>query len=651
MKKLITLALCALFAIHSAEARTLYVNASRPNNKGNGLKLKTAKKTIQAAINVAKKGDTILVYPGKYSPIKTNNKKITIKSVKGMSETFILSGIGHDDKGNPIVIADLAAWSKNVSARQVYWNENYGICLKIGGHTQTTLQGVTVRPTSTDDLYGELSNFEPAAAVAGGVAKNCAFEYCSGIWRYLAFESNGGSGKMECTAAWPTFLKTKLVDCRIFDCAGMEEWYKIRGTSKTAATPSSGILVDESTLDRCAITQSGSHFCRSRNGMLPDSCNFRKSTFSNCLFARNWRPGFMSCTLGNCTVAGNYGTKISGCTAYNTVFYKVASSQFAKKRKNKLVGCYRGSSPRFVLVPRQLKWGGDDEDAFVGHGDWLYDEASRLWVMIDAVDADYHLAKGSPCIDKGTKKKAAKKLFGKKDLTGKKRVRGKSVDIGCYEYFPTQVVAVKFLDDIGRSNPENQWILFSQKTYSQPKTYGDLPTPRQEGRLFAGWWTDPFDGRQVFASSAITTHRLFAHWIEFSPWRVNAAEATCEVEVAPAYSYSYGIERKQSIDALALAIPSNLYGLNVVAIYSVDEDIRDKITSVSFPSTIAAIYEGYFNGCPSLSSIRISNGVTSIGYDTFRDCASLKTVYLQQGSPLVPGTDFWIPDGCSVVRY
>ena len=66
--------LCALFVVQ-AEARTLYVDAKRPNNKGNGLKGSTAKKTIQAAINISKTGDTIVVAPGSYAPIKTNNKK------------------------------------------------------------------------------------------------------------------------------------------------------------------------------------------------------------------------------------------------------------------------------------------------------------------------------------------------------------------------------------------------------------------------------------------------------------------------------------------------------------------------------------------------------------------------------------------------
>ena len=88
MKQLLLLALCALLSAN-ADARTLYVDSSRPNNNGNGLSKAKAKKTIQAAINVAKKGDTILVLKGKYAaPLKTNNRKIRIKSDSGAAATI-----------------------------------------------------------------------------------------------------------------------------------------------------------------------------------------------------------------------------------------------------------------------------------------------------------------------------------------------------------------------------------------------------------------------------------------------------------------------------------------------------------------------------------------------------------------------------------
>ncbi len=36
--------------------------------------------------------------------------------------------------------------------------------------------------------------------------------------------------------------------------------------------------------------------------------------------------------------------------------------------------------------------------------------------------------------DKGKLTKAQKKLVGSKDLAGRKRIRGKAIDRGCYEY-------------------------------------------------------------------------------------------------------------------------------------------------------------------------------------------------------------------------
>ena len=113
MKRLLLLALCALLSLN-ADARTLYVDAKRPNNNGNGLSKAKAKKTIQAAINVAKKGDTILVYPGTYAPIKTNNKKIEIKSVKGRKKTKLV--LGKTDE----IAADLSKYVKKHNSKYNY---------------------------------------------------------------------------------------------------------------------------------------------------------------------------------------------------------------------------------------------------------------------------------------------------------------------------------------------------------------------------------------------------------------------------------------------------------------------------------------------------------------------------------------------------
>ena len=143
-----------------------------------------------------------------------------------------------------------------------------------------------------------------------------------------------------------------------------------------------------------------------------------------------------------------------------TVFYKVVASQFKKSKKNTLKNCYKGNAPKFVSpggtatvaktiqIPIVRDYDGEeieldyDYDSEYGLDiDWDYYSESDVVryvnkTVYDTVDvpADYRLAKGSPCINKGKLTKAQKKLVGKKDLAGKKRIKGKAVDIGCYEY-------------------------------------------------------------------------------------------------------------------------------------------------------------------------------------------------------------------------
>ena len=70
--------------------------------------------SLQAAIETANEGDVILVGPGTYSPIRTNGKKITIKSTEGAASTIIdgesanrcatLADVALDEEEDGIVI-------------------------------------------------------------------------------------------------------------------------------------------------------------------------------------------------------------------------------------------------------------------------------------------------------------------------------------------------------------------------------------------------------------------------------------------------------------------------------------------------------------------------------------------------------------------
>ena len=73
-------------------AACLYVDATRPDDSGDGMSWETAKKTIQAAVSAAPDGGIILVADGTYAPITTDNKHVTLRGVHGAAATVIDGG-------------------------------------------------------------------------------------------------------------------------------------------------------------------------------------------------------------------------------------------------------------------------------------------------------------------------------------------------------------------------------------------------------------------------------------------------------------------------------------------------------------------------------------------------------------------------------
>ena len=663
MKRFLLLALCALFALN-ADARTIYVDASRPNNKGDGRSLKKAKKTIQAAINAAKKGDTILVYPGTYAPIKTKNKKIKIKSVKGKGNTRIRS------KTDGLLLADLGRWQENQKAFELVFAWYYEGARIMKGGASTSLTGFTLRqdPSSASKWYG----YRTASAVAGGTLRNCSIERCgrcglvnAGRDRYeCGYRREKSKAKTYLVNKPPLVYKSKLIGCTLSDSCGSEMPACLFELSAIGEALD-GLAVCASTLTRCKLVANGSH----GRFLIYDS------KFYNCLIAENEWTKADNCVFANCTIANNPDLKMTKSKARSCIVHGNGEDLFKPSRKNKFAATFTdGRDPKFV----------------------------------DCVGGEYHLASDSPCIDRGKKVTGTGSL----DLDGGNRARG-TVDMGCYEYFAAQSVTVKFMgftDDL--SDP---WVLFSEKTYSRPKTYGSLPTPELKNHLFAGWWTDPDGGKQVFASSAVTAYRLYSHWVELTEFSVdNPTGTSCEVCVS---SFPF-----DQIGDFTLVVPSKLNGLSITGIDLADEfSVQARITSVSLsktiknlrlpgcsalrslsipnsvtslflfgcsslsslvipnsvkeipyscfegcsslanialPSSVTSIGDNAFDNCTSLESVTIPKSVTSVGYVLFYNCPKLKIIRLQNGSPLAHddgenGTyyDFAVPDGCTVVRY
>ncbi len=148
--------------------KSLYVSAVKTDDTGDGFTWATAKKTIQAAIDLAEASDTVTVTNGTYTPITTSNKNILITSVNGADVTTI-NGSGNTR------CATLGEW----------YDE-----------TDTTLMGFTLTRGKADDgggaAYGMLISCiltANSATVRGGGAYNCSLINCT-----LSNNSTAGSG-------------------------------------------------------------------------------------------------------------------------------------------------------------------------------------------------------------------------------------------------------------------------------------------------------------------------------------------------------------------------------------------------------------------------------------------------------------------------
>ena len=458
MKRSLLLTLCALFA-GTADARTLYVDASRPNNNGNGLSPAKAKKTIQAAINIAKKGDTILVYPGTYAPIKTNNRQITVKSVSGTGNTTIKI-----QKAPKIKL-------KRRSGHYVWTWSSVVAAANLGKETQTTASvGGISFPAPARGNASKLTGFTldgnkdigysylwtedsgPVSKCETLVLKNGATK----VKKVLSYSSVGVAGGTVSSCILTNFgnvplaINSKVVSSRIignYAENGKDVFY----TKSGSVTMWSGNFyfaafrgIESSTFSRCVFEDN--NFRKKTPSNLVEKGAFNvaypgginNSTFVNCQFSENTYLPFDSCTFVNCTLANNSGVSLSKTKANNSILANVGASQFKKARKNTVKNCYRGTNPGFMDGSRTRVWviateDDYDEDETVRE---VWSDGGYKYGYYESVagGGNYRLATGSPCIDKGKLTKAQKKLVGKKDLAGRKRIRGKSVDIGCYEY-------------------------------------------------------------------------------------------------------------------------------------------------------------------------------------------------------------------------
>ena len=174
---------CATFA------KTVYVDVARPNDAGDGLSWETAKHTIQAAVEAAAAGDTVLVRPGVYDegygmpsaePDFRNrvyiNKALTLESTDGAEATHIVGAYDPDTVNTAGLLGNGPKAVRCVTAAQ-------------GSGALVVIRGFTLRDGACHPAAAGLSDNKPA---------------------------NGGGFRSynENDSAW-------LVDCVVRNCTGI----------------------------------------------------------------------------------------------------------------------------------------------------------------------------------------------------------------------------------------------------------------------------------------------------------------------------------------------------------------------------------------------------------------------------------------------
>ena len=444
--RLAALLALAAFAL-PVSAKTYYVDDENGDDANTGLSATAAFATIQKAIDKAAAGSTILVAPGTYAPIKTNNKKLTIKSTAGADVTIIY---GEND---PLSMgANLGKW---------VWKKFEWVYTG----NATTLSGFTIRGCG--------------AAVMGG-------KFMHGvITENVPQGENGG--------LWSVIYYSDVTDSRIDN----------NGDTELSLC----ILMYFSSVNRCVITRnrSGGDYgvafqsCRIDNSLVADNRS------SNTLFTGTRGTRYPS-TLYNSTVVSNWQetAALYCCNVFNSIVWGNRSTMDGEEWN--LFG-FTDDETGEPVAPEYMNYHYEGHyykahytmmNSLVGNTLKVYQTGNKGTydgaavknstgnitgdpLFIDPENGDYHLAPNSPCVNAGAD---YTKKTGKFDLDSGARKVGK-VDMGAYELQPQTAVPADY-DGDGVTDaafyfaPSGQWWIFGSKvglrTISLPDRNG-VPCP------------------------------------------------------------------------------------------------------------------------------------------------------------------------------
>lgn len=401
-RMLITLA--AALACGAASATTYYVDASRPDDSGDGLSWATAKKTIQAAIDVASANDLVLVTDGVYnvgarvwagvSGALSNrvviDKALTVRSVNGPTGTIIAGAVwegGQPVRGvaltNGAILDGFTVSNGMTRAGGDYTSERSGGGVWCFGDRAQVFNCVLIANRAVDSGGGLYrgsctgSVFIANRAVNGGGVYNATVSNC--VFEHNLASSSGG-GQNAGSAAW---------------CV-----YENNYSSNNGGAVASVVVT---------------HSILRNNGARYDAGAVYGGTIYNSMIYGNragrLAGGAQSATLENCTVVDNHSSGSAGGVSGGTVRNSIVYFNHAFFAEN-----YDGN-PTFSSSVTTPHPGGSNMS-----------NDPRVVALTNP-----RLLPDSPCINAGTYQAW---MAGAVDIDGEPRVNG-VVDIGADEVWPS----------------------------------------------------------------------------------------------------------------------------------------------------------------------------------------------------------------------
>ncbi len=370
------------------------MDASRPGDSGAATNWATAKKTIQAAVDLAEAGDTVLVTNGVYDRggtvapgyALTNriyiSTPIAVRSLNGPYVTFIEGAPGSNG-------------SNDVDSVR-------GVCMTNG----CTLIGFTVTNGYTMN-DGDAWMDSSAAGVM--LFTNCTVSNCL-IVGNTARNSAG-----------------------VLGCAGVLYDSTISGNTAHnyyGGAAGGGSMDEPVTLNRCTLSQNTAAYCGGVNNGVLNNCIVNENQGSQTA------GGVVSSTLNNCLVVGNSG-KIGGgvnsCTINNCTIYgntaENGGGMYSGRAKNCIFwGNTASVSDDNIHQPLSVEYSCSPDGVSEGGSGCTTNNP----LFQDAVNSNYSLQVGSPCINTGNNAYAPTNVT-PVDLAGNPRVLFGTVDMGAYE--------------------------------------------------------------------------------------------------------------------------------------------------------------------------------------------------------------------------